>query len=189
LVGSLTAWSGSLELSAYGTAPPAGLLFDTVEYSVLAFDGYSWSFSSLEGRPRHSTGLAWRPTLAEGGSLRSFPLSWSGPADGCVELAGLGPQRTLYWGRLQDGELVATNAMSAGFDGPFLAAAVVRDGLVAAVRPARVDWLRCGAREFRLWRTTDVAIPAAVACAVSRPTAELLVVSGDGTLTRLPVPA
>jgi hypothetical protein len=70
----------------------------------------------------------------------------------------------------------------------YRAAAIVRPGLVAAVGPSRVDWLRAGGRSFS-WSRTQLSLPRPVACFPCRPTGELLVVCASGVVVRVTVPA
>ncbi|QEH35979.1 hypothetical protein OJF2_45370 [Aquisphaera giovannonii] len=190
-VGSLTSW-GTLHLPAGEAPPPPGLLLDSEggedgEFDVLTHDGREWCRVDPWGGSLRPTGLQWRPE-PRGDALRSLTPSWIAAADGGLELAGPGEDGSLHWGRLQDGQLIARNASPGPADGGYLAAAVVREGVVAGVSRSRVDWVRCGARAFQSWRATPEPIPAAVAAFPSRPTGELIVVARDGLVVRLPIP-
>jgi hypothetical protein len=70
----------------------------------------------------------------------------------------------------------------------YLAATVVRPGLVAAVGPARIDWLGVGGAGFKLLGTTRAELGSALACFASQPTRELVVVCLDGGVVVVPVP-
>jgi hypothetical protein len=170
-------------------APSWALILDTedVASSILWHNGPEWFLSDAE-RKVSATGLHWRPERGEGSSLRSTPVSWASFAPGNLDLAGLGEFGTLHWGRLEGGELVAKNTLPSPTEGGYLAAAVVRDGLVAGVTRDRIEWLRCGPSKFQLWRASVLAIPSAVACFPSRPTRELVVVTRDGSVARVAIP-
>ena len=135
---------------------------------MLLNDGLGWSL--INGRPaawRRST-LSWRPWLPDDSHLMSVPLSWSadlGDSDH-LELAGLGPNGNAHWASLNlaDGgfQLLASNVQTR--PGGYLAAALVRPGLVAAVSPNRIEWLRGGAERFTILGRPTPRIPSAVAC-------------------------
>ena len=191
-VASLTSW-GSLPLSGPEEPPPGALLLnpdhgEENDFSIFAHDGRQWCASDPWGDVRHLTRLSWRPALAEGNPLRSPPLSWSGHAPGEIDLCGLGEQGSIHWARFREGMLASVNSTHGAGEPGYLAATIVRDGLVAGVTSSRVEWLRCGNSQFRPWRSTDVAIPSAVACFAVRQTDELVVVCKDGLVVRVPIP-
>lgn len=195
-VASLTSW-GSMTLPRPDARPTAALLIPREdddaehEFNVLVHDGREWCLAEATGRSRHATGLVWRPSLPEKNVLRSIPLSWLQADPEHLELAGLGGYGTLHWAALRNEEgrldLVATN--SAAREGGYLAAALARSRLVAAVTDSHVEWLRCGADKFTLASRIEASVPSAVACFCTRTTGELIVVCADGFVGRLPIPA
>ncbi len=194
-VGSLTAW-GSLPLPDPDVNPTAGLLFNSkfndLDLTLLIPELPQWCSIHVDsgGRnQRRETGLSWWPTSAEGSTLRSVPVSWASFAPGQIDLAGLGEDGSLHGSRLRDGDLFTTcTAAGPREEGGFLAAAIVREGLVAGVTRSRVEWFHHGARRFLPWRTTEVSIPSAVACFACPQTRELVVVCMDGSVVNVPIP-
>ena len=153
--------------------------------------GPRWCLIDIDGRGkdrRHETGLSWWPTSPEGSPLRSVPVSWASFAPGHIDLAGLGEDGSLQGSRLKDGDLFTTCTAAGPREGGYLAAAIVREGLVAGVTRSRIEWLLHGARRFLPWRTTEVSIPSAVACFPCRQTRELVVVCKDGAVVNVPIP-
>jgi hypothetical protein len=171
--------------------PTAGLLCVRGEapeaaFSALLHDGWQWSLIDEPGVVSCKTGLTWLPSAGRESPLRAAAVAAAGDPAGLLDLAGLDAKGMLHWARLQDGCLIARN--SAFVTGGYLAAAIVRDDLVAAVAPRRVEWLRCGSARFTPWRMTDAALAAAVAGAAVRQTRELVVIGRDGWLTLVPFP-
>lgn len=198
-VGSLIAWGlewGREPLPASEPPPQGGLLLnserDDGALMLLLHDGAQWCLIDIDGwgaeYHRRETDLSWRPTSAEGSPLRSVPLSWASFAPGHIDLAGLGEDGSLRKSRLKDGDHLNTCTTAGPREGGFLAAAIVREGLVAGVTRSRVEWLLHGARRFLPWRTTEVSIPSAVACFPCPQTRELVVVCKDGAVVSVPIP-
>ena len=95
----------------------------------------------------------------------------------------------LRWQRLRMGDGPVTLSLSVcGRQTGYLAATVIRPGVIAGMKSGRIDWLRAVGSQFSLTSTTPLSLPQAVACFASAPTNELLVVSSDGVLERVPVP-
>jgi len=67
---------------------------------------------------------------------------------------------------------------------PCRAVALVQAGLLAAVTPTAVHWLRRGPEGFRLTTVTKAALPAALACFPHYRGHELIVVCAEGTVAR-----
>jgi hypothetical protein len=195
-VATLNSW-GNLIVPRRDPPPTAALLIarsrrEGAEPAVLVNDGLGWSMVNGRGAAWRRSTLSWRPWLPDDSHLMSVPLSWLssiGDRDH-LELAGLGPNGNAHWASLNLAEgglhLLASNVQTR--PGGYLAAALVRSGLVAAVGPTRIDWLRGGAERFTCVAGTESAYPSAVACAGSRRTGELIVVCGDGYIARIPSP-
>jgi tetratricopeptide (TPR) repeat protein len=184
---------GSLSLPVRDASPRAALLIprhDGSSVSVLIHDGRVWSLIHPAGHLLPTGGLTWRPGLPDGSTLRSVPLSWAWADPANLELAGLGDYGTLYWATFRDDAngLRLTTSCTSADRGGYLAATIVRPGLVAAVARSRIDWLRCGVGRFTASTSTDVALPAAVACFATRRTGELIVACSDGFISRVPIP-
>jgi hypothetical protein len=71
----------------------------------------------------------------------------------------------------------------------YLAATMIRPYWLAGVTPTRIYWIRASTRGLSWQSATRVDLPAAVACFASAETQELLVVSSDGAITRVPIPS
>jgi tetratricopeptide (TPR) repeat protein len=143
-----------------------------------------------EGR-REPAGLGWTPGRPPGSSLAAPPLSWLRPHPDQLELAGVRDDGNACWSLVQfreDGQ-PQTRMTNVTRESKYQAAALVRPNLVAAVGAFRIDWLRAGFSGFVFASGTHVSLPQVVACFPSHPTRELLVVSRDGVVVRVPVPS
>jgi hypothetical protein len=69
----------------------------------------------------------------------------------------------------------------------YLAVRIVRPGLVAALTHSGIEWYRAGKAQFTTEGVTEASFPNAVACFGYEPTKELIVVSGDGSIGRVPM--
>jgi tetratricopeptide (TPR) repeat protein len=195
-VASLTSW-GSMTLPRPDACPPAAFLIPRGdddaehEFNVLVHDGREWCLAEATGRSRHATGLVWRPSLPAENTLRSIPISSLQADPEHLELAGLGGFGTLHWAalRAEEGRLDLVASNSAAREGGYLAVALARSGLVAAVTDAHVEWLRCGADKFTLAYRSEASVPSAVACFYTRTTGELIIICADGFVGRVPLPA
>ncbi len=178
------------------TIPDAALLLATRAgtpgrgWSVLIHDGVDICHADSLGKRLRALYLGWRPSLPAGHRFRSVPLSWLNLDGERIELAGLDAEGNVRWTALNvtDAELIrASNDTWAGGP-PFAAAALVRPGLVAAVRPTGVTWVRRGPRSCAPVGSTELALSAPLACFPAPRTDELVVVCGDGSLTCVPTP-
>jgi tetratricopeptide (TPR) repeat protein len=152
---------------------------------------YDHGFVSWNGHSRVASAIGqggWRP--AKPGSALRFPaLSWleKGPAG--VEIVGIDAEGCLYASevRLDNGVMLAEVSTKA-LPGPprFLAAAVLRPNLIAAVTSNAVYWLRRRADGLRVIDQTKVSLPLAVACFRDHQGKELIVVCANGTVVRVP---
>jgi tetratricopeptide (TPR) repeat protein len=159
------------------------------DFAALMHDGREWSLLGQEGQASQPTGLLWRPCLPESSPLRSVPLSWAWDAEH-LEFAGLGGYGLLHAARLRcSGGVLELGATHVSVEtGGYLAAAIVRPGLIAGVTRSRIEWLRGGSETSARTTTTEVALPSAVACVPSRRTDELIVICADGFIARVPIP-
>ncbi len=159
---------------------------------LLAFsENKIWGIGDLESGLVSIRPLSWLPRLPEGNPLASPPFSCWNSAKNRLEIAGIGLSGTIYrsvfeWcGPVLD--LVMTNRSAA--DEVYLASTLLRPGLVAGVTSQSVHWLRAISNRFSHLSTTEVSIPSAIACAVSRRTGELIVVSQEGWIERVNLPS
>jgi hypothetical protein len=171
-----------LPLSPFGWQDPAR------ESATLVFDRGTIRYfqPGIFGEPRQ---LGWCPATPNSSTLRQATVSWLRKGSQELELAGLDQDGNVCWSDLelpaQPWPMVTTLAL-ANPEG-YLAAAVVRPGLVAAITPRRVHWLRRRQAALVPAAYSEVRLPAAVACFPHYQSNELIVVSGDGTVARLPM--
>jgi tetratricopeptide (TPR) repeat protein len=116
------------------------------------------------------------------------PVSWLRTATGLIELAGLGGGGTAYWTKLVFGDGATRAVTYPSASGNYLAAALARPGLVAAVTAWRVEWLRNDGGRLVARRSTALSAATTLACFPSPPTGELLVVCRGGLVLRVPIP-
>ncbi len=194
-VGDLSLWM-RLPMPFLKTDPAAALLVPPVDgrpptpRAILVHDGPDICQVESMGKMVRRRYLGWRPTLPEGHTLRSAPLSWLQDDPEMYELAGLDREGAIHWSALKvnDAELIRTsNNISTG-ETIYVATALVRAGMVAGVARSRVDWLRCGAQAFAPAGSTDLAAATPLTCFSSHRTDELVVVGRDGTLSCVPTP-
>ncbi len=148
------------------------------------------AYATVQAESFHALALGWTPGLPESNSLHAPPLACLRYASE-LELAGVDEDGVVHWSRLvrAGAELSLAGACDRSCEGGYRAAAFVRPGVVAAVTPSRVDWLRAGQNHFLLQGSSPMLVPFAVACFASAATHELLVICRDGTLVRVPLPA
>jgi hypothetical protein len=132
--------------------------------------------------------VGWSPCLPPRSTLTCPPLSWLRKGPEGLALAGIGSQGTcLYRTDLEfrGGKLDEVTTHHHSCPEGYLAVTILRNRLVAAVTPAAVQLLQFGADGFSPQKTFAIAIPKAVACFPWHRNNELLVVSGDGTVSRI----
>ena len=191
----LAHWT-TLPMAFLKTSPPAAILVPSADgrpptpRAVLVHDGPDICHVESMGRGVRRRYLGWRPTLTEGHTLRSAPLSWLQVEPERFELAGLDREGVIHWSSLKvnDVELIRpSNNISMG-ETVYSATTLVRAGLVAGVTAGKVDWLRCGPRAFTLTGSTEVSAYSPLACFPAYRTDELVIVCRDGTLVCVPMP-
>jgi hypothetical protein len=135
--------------------------------------------------------IGWTPAVPPGSSLRQPPIDWLYPiAPEYLQLTGLDADGELHWTEVFFEQRQPQRMRSANAVGPFRAAVLLRPGVVAAVAPRQVTWLRAG-RDNLVELAPPSPLPDGfdpVAATVCRPTRELLVVSSDGRLVKLTEP-
>jgi hypothetical protein len=126
----------------------------------------------------------------EGETLTPVPLAWLPRDRHHLEVAGLEQGGAVYWSLIHFGDhgKAKTLATAVSRGEVYVATALVRPGLVAAVGRSRVDWLRAGANGFAVVGRTPASIFRVVACFPSFLTGEVIVVCADGFVVRVPVP-
>jgi hypothetical protein len=191
-VGSLTS-RGSVTPARGHEAPTAGLLWpiDGDPPGFVAFLPIAgrWYLCDERGQGARRTGLNWTPAQPAGGTLRSVSVSWWRADPDHIEVVGLASSGAVSWAILgADGGGIDLLAAASSREGGYLAATRTPRGLIAAVRPDRVDWLRMSGDRPVAIRSTPISIPSAVACFASPATTELVVVCADGFVARVKFP-
>jgi tetratricopeptide (TPR) repeat protein len=117
-------------------------------------------------------------------------LAWLQTDHDRYEVVGVDAGGVLRWAalRLDQGAVAVLGTTANQQATGYLATALVRPGFVVGVTAREVFWLRAGAKGFTWYNTTRQALPRAVACFPLPHGHEVLVVNGDGTLARVPVP-
>jgi tetratricopeptide (TPR) repeat protein len=181
--------------------PAAGLLLPTVNRELHATGGLFlgsrgvWYFDNcLRRRPRDFVRIGWTPAVPEGGDLKTPQLSWHWNGANELELAGITNDHSLYWSklRLEAGRLslVSTQASALkGEDDRYLAAAIIRPGVLAAVTQKHVAWFRCGSMKgLNNYSMTAIPSRSVVACFPFEPSEQLVLIERDGTVLEIQTP-
>jgi hypothetical protein len=156
-------------------------------------DGTAYYHSVAQGRGNRVF-LSWNLAKLRNSPVQSVLLAWH-QSGKTLELAGITEDGALHWSRLTGTVSELDNHMdmaematsTAAPDEGYLATAIVRPGLIAAVTRSGVNWLRGGQRFLQVTQTLRTEAPV-VAAFASLPTNELLLICDDGMLERLPVP-
>lgn len=133
--------------------------------------------------------IRWSPGLPAGSPLSHPHLAWVPRSPNGMEVAGIDSSGLLCWSYLMfTTDDTFDNVTSAFRCGPetYHAVALLAPGLVAGVTTTAVQWLRREGQGFRLLAETRVALSGAVACFHHHAGNEVIVVSRNGTLTRVP---
>jgi tetratricopeptide (TPR) repeat protein len=167
--------------------PPYRALRD--ELAILWFDA-DGVWSRLERRKlSHKARLGWSPAIREGSSLASAPLSWLVTAPNRVELAALRVDGVVCWARLQlEGEHFSYTASRCSTKSDYLAVSLVKEGVLAAVRRDRIEWIRCGANDLQTQSETPLNGAKVVACFSCHVTKELILACRDGNVGQMAIP-
>jgi hypothetical protein len=176
--------------------PPAAILIPASDgkppspRAVLVHDGPDICQVDYYGKMLRRRLLGWRPTLPGGNTLRTAPLSFMQVESERFELAGLDGGGVVHWSDLKvnENDLIRSSKNASKGETVYLAASLVRPGLVAGVTAGRIDWRRCRSEEFALIGSTTIEISQPIVCFPAMKTEELVVVCLDGTLFCLPIP-
>jgi tetratricopeptide (TPR) repeat protein len=134
--------------------------------------------------------LGWRPCSQLRGLCSPPPLSWHWRPSGPLEFAGVDEDDTIHW-TVMDYTMPGTPFLRAGASTPqrgYRAAVLLHSRLIAGVYDHGVDWLRRQQHRLLPSSATLIRLEDAVACAVSLPTRELLVICRNGSVVRVPLP-
>jgi tetratricopeptide (TPR) repeat protein len=158
-------------------------------WGALLFSAGAVAWCPFRGTARAPASLGWMAAPQQQ-ALCSELVRTLETSNGCeVELLRLGEPGNLFWSRLSlhghECERIG-DAVSVG--ARYLAATMLLPRQFAGVHKDGVDWLRLDGRQLVVWTRTTVHLGNAVACFFSPLTMEMLVLCGDGTLVRVPVP-
>jgi len=156
----------------------------------LWWDGADTFYRRAHQREDMPISLSWSPGNLRNTPGQPIPLAWF-QWDSRLELAGVTEDGNLHWSHLAfDSDcLTETATATAALDGGYVAAAIVKPGMVAGVTGSVINWLRTSERRFLLVASTALSRGAPVIGAfMSRSTNELLVLRSDGTIERVVAP-
>jgi hypothetical protein len=137
--------------------------------------------------PMHRARLGWRPSLWQKGLANGGVLTWRNEPANQVELAGITEEGVIYWSQLElDGEMIKSHSTLATAEGGFHALTFVRENVLAAVKSDDVHFFRCGPGGITSLAKSNAQLGLILACYPCHPTQELLLISSDGKLGRLP---
>jgi len=152
----------------------------------------AWYFDSVgrnEGKVLH---FGWRPGSQLRGLCSAPPLSRLWRDREHLEIAGVDEDDSIHWTELDYGheEGVVLGGGASNAEWKYVAAALIRPGLVAGVTREGIVWLRRNGHRLQSNGTMTMAsLENAVACAVSLPARELLVICREGAVVRVPLPS
>jgi tetratricopeptide (TPR) repeat protein len=182
-----------LPLLERGYNPWAILLMPSFQWrppatAVLVFDGDEVSY--FQTGHQGAKVLGWGSGLTARKPLSNPLLTWLRKGPEGLEVAGIRKDGILGWAdlRFDQGKLVEAFSLTARAPEAYRAATIFRAGQVAALTPTAVHCLRAGPEGLRVHSATTPAVTNALACFPFYSTKELIVVSGDGTITRVPFP-
>jgi len=175
-----------------GEAPAcAFLLPDASGFAILAHDGPRWVLLDREGRELARSGPAFRPHGGSASPRCTVPLSWT-RLEGMARVVGLDAHGALHSAELW---FAAPDAIDLGAvlvattEGGYRAATRTATGKVVAVSASRIDWLSGSSGRFQAVHSRrDEGLAGTVACFPSTTSEEVLVVSGEGFLSRVAIP-
>jgi len=149
-----------------------------------------WCFDG-SGHPDAMLHLGWRPGSQLRGLCSPPPLSWHWRRPGSLELAGIDEDDSVHWTEIDysDPAHPVLGGGASTLQKGYRAATLVRSGLIAGVYDRGVDWLRRQQHRLLPNSATLIRLEDAIACAVSPPTRELLVICRDSSVVRVPLPS
>jgi hypothetical protein len=178
---------GAVLFRGLGTSPEEVSLLAMWDHGITS---HTWDSRSAPHtvRSHGRNPLRWCPRLPAGSTLARPPLAWLRRGLDSLELAGVSAEGDrVCWSSLEfrSGDIVDAASDTGPAGGPYLAACLIRTGLIAAVTPKFVQWLRRGPRGSYQVATDFVSLPRAVACFPHYRGNELIVVCGDGAIARV----
>ncbi len=188
------AYSSFSEVTAYSEEPAPGcalLLPGESGFTILTHAGPRWVLLDPEGHALARSGPAFRPHGGSTSPRCTVPLSWT-RLEGMVRVVGLDAQGAVhsaeFWFAGPD-TIDLGAVLVARTEGGYQAATRTATGKVVAVSSSRIDWLSDTAGRFHVVHSRlDGGLAGTVACFPSTTSEEVLVVSGDGFLSRMAIP-
>ncbi len=183
---------GALDFTASASSPTTAILLEepsaAESCAVLFHDGQEWVASGRDGRqiPTH-----FRSPSLTSLSVRLRALEATSPIDppDYLEIVGVAPLGNIHWASFQLAsnhiDLIAHN--HSGRLLGYLAATIMRPGLVAGVMATRIHWLRPGGSTFTTSTTKEFDLQATMACCPNRFTDELLLINRHGWIEKIPL--
>ncbi len=162
--------------------------------ALLLGGGFAWPLNKLQddgSRAHRILRLGWTPGIPEGSSLQNPPLSMLQTSDSDLELAGITKEGCLYWSRIRFAETDKTEVHTDCTQWPhhegYLAMSIIKSGVVVGVKKGRVEWLRSTSEKLAVKSETKIDFPSPVSCYPHYPTNELVLISSEGTVARIPM--
>jgi hypothetical protein len=195
----LVPW-GRREVGQIGAAARAALLFLGYDSSpgvaaartsgCLFCGDIAWCFASLDQDEGNVLHFGWRPCGQLHGLCSPPPLSRLWRDRQHLEIAGVDEDDSIHWTEMDYShpERPALGGGASNAEWKYVATCLLRPGLLAAVTREGIVWLRRHRHQLQSEGMMPVALENAVACAVSLPTWELLVICREGVVVRVPLP-
>jgi hypothetical protein len=174
---------GALLLPAF---PPAASRLAVLMWYLESF----WFHATGQGTG-HGVPFSWNPGKLRRSAVQGVPLAWLQHGTE-LELVGIDESGVLNWSRLHyaDERLEEADRATIPVRDDFRTATIARPGLVARVQGHQLDWLGVRGRSFTIRIHTSQAVNSPVVAAfASRLTNEVLLVTREGGIERVPVPA
>ncbi len=173
-------------------APACALLLpDGSGFTILTHDGPRWVLLDHEGHELARSGPAFRPHGGSTSPRCTVPLSWT-RLEGMVRVVGLDAHGGVHSAELWfpgPGAIDLGDVHSATTQGGYRAATRMATGKVVAVSATRIDWLSESAGRFHVVHSRlDDGLAGTVACFPATTSEEVLIVSGDGFVSRMAIP-
>ncbi len=133
--------------------------------------------------------LGWHPALPFAAPIRGAPISHLRTRHDELELCGTNARGYVFWSRLtlSESRIESVETKLCGPHQEYRCAALTRGGHVAAIAESRVDLFTRQGNEMALKRSIKADLRGALAAHYAKITEDLLIVSEDGRLMRVPL--
>jgi tetratricopeptide (TPR) repeat protein len=168
---------------ATGDSSPGFVLMWGAEFTYFAGSPSAGQYTTKGS----TDGSGWNPKARKG--LSHPLLSWLDVPPEHIQVAGIVEVGTLYVSDIRNGPTAQLNVLTKAWsEHPVLAAALVREDIVAALTTKALCWLRFTPGGLVLLKRAHIRLTSAVACFGNPHGKEVLVVCADGTIVRVPEP-